>query len=121
MAVTTYTELYTLLKNNVVYIEYNKGASDVGPSLGILGLKMTLKRDLVPDSSDSLKNHSIALAIGEWDLSGDSDGALADLPRVSIQESETSYPQWIKAYSTNYGMWINVEISNIKSVEVLGE
>ena len=121
MAVTTYNELYSLMKDNEVYIKYNKASSSEGEDLGQMGLKMTLKRDLIAEGDSNLRNYDIATLTGEWALSGDSDGALDSRALTSINESTMTYPDFIKAYSTNYGMWINIKISDVVSAQALTE
>jgi len=47
MAVTTFEDFYNLVRNNIVYFQYQKG--DV-----VLNIKGTLIRDLIPGSEDDL-------------------------------------------------------------------
>jgi len=112
MAVTTYNKLYSLLKENEVYVEYEKTG-------GILGIKMTLNRELIPESDGSLINYDTSISIGEWSLSGDSDGALDIKARSRIEAASMTYPAYIKAFSTNYGEWMNLEINSIKSFQAV--
>lgn len=121
MAVTTYNELYSLMKENEVYIRYNKTSSSEGEDLGQMGLRMTLVRDKIKESDDSLRVYDVSTLIGEWALSGDSDGALDSRARSSINAATMTYPDYIKAYSTNYAEWLNIKISDIVSVQTIVE
>lgn len=115
MAVTTYNELYSLLKDNEVLVEYNKGGD-----IGTINLKATLQRDLIPGSPEDLMNYDVSIAIGDWALSGDSDGTLDPSYWARINNADHTYPDWLKSYSTNYETWVNTDISKIKSVKVIG-
>lgn len=121
MAVITYNELYSLLKDNIVNIVYNKAPSSEGENIGQISLKMTLKRDLVSEGDNSLRNYDIATYVGEWSLSEDSDGALNHIARGAIEQATMTYPNFLKAYSINYGDWININISDIVSTTVVSE
>jgi hypothetical protein len=54
MAVTTFENFYTLVKNNIVYFQYQKG--DI-----VLNIKGTLIRDLIPGSDDDLIRYDASI------------------------------------------------------------
>jgi hypothetical protein len=117
MAGTTYNELYTSLKDNEVLINYNKGGD-----LGVLGIRSTLKSDLVPVSDSLVYEHVIWT--GEKELGNTFIGSDSDQQRYTnfftLNTPEFTAPDWIKVYSTNYNAWINIEIAKIESVQVAG-
>jgi hypothetical protein len=56
MAVTTFENFYTLVKNNIVYFQYQKGDT-------VLNIKGTLVRDLIPGSDADLIRYDKAIII----------------------------------------------------------
>lgn len=114
MAVTTFEDFYNLAKNNIVYFQYER------ESLGILSIKGTLKKDLIPDGDDHLKRYDSALLFSDFHL-GLWEGTDSDRSIMigKINEAQFTIPNWLKIYSTNYERWINIEIDKILSLEVV--
>lgn len=114
MAATTFEDFYNLVKNNVVYFQYRK------EDLGILNIKGTLQRELIPDGDDHILRYDASILYSDFHL-GIWEGTDSDASIITDRINETQYtvPQWLKVYSTNYGSWINVKINNILSLEVV--
>jgi hypothetical protein len=115
MAVTTFEDFYNLTKNNIVYFQYQKG--DI-----VLNIKGTLIRDLIPGSdSDLLKYESSTLLsdyhLGQW--VGTDSAEFLIISQIENSNSVYTIPEWLKIYSINYENWINIEISKIKSLQVV--
>ena len=115
MAVTTFENFYTLVRNNVVYLQYQKGDVE-------LNIKGTLIRDLIPGSDADLQRYDVAIKLsdyhlGQW-IGSDSDESNI-LHYIEKSNSVSKIPEWLKIYSTNYNMWINIEIAKINSLQVV--
>jgi hypothetical protein len=115
MAVTTFEDFYTLVRNNVVYFQYQKGDIE-------LNIKGTLIRDLIPGSDDDLQRYDVAIKLsdyhlGQW-IGSDSDESNI-LHYIENSNSVNKIPEWLKIYSINYNMWINIEIAKINSLQVV--
>jgi hypothetical protein len=115
MAVTTFEDFYTLVRNNVVYFQYQKGDIE-------LNIKGTLIRDLIPGSDDDLQRYDAAIKLsdyhlGQW-VGSDSDKSNI-LHYIEKSNSVSKIPEWLKIYSINYENWVNIEISKIKSLQVV--
>lgn len=122
MPVTTYPDLYELVKANNVRIVYDK--SD---PLNLLTIDATLKLDLIPDpDSADLTNFQKSTWMADYHTNQftGSDSDLSNLQNWMANDSDTQNPftppEWMKIYSTNYGFWVNLDISKIESVEVIG-
>jgi hypothetical protein len=115
MSVTTFEDFYNLLKDNIVYFQYEKGGT-----LGTLNIKGTLNRELIPDGDEHLKKYDASIFYSNFHL-GLWEGTDSDRSIIitHMNESNMTIPQWLKVYSTNYEMWINIEISKILSLEVV--
>jgi hypothetical protein len=113
MAVTTFENFYTLVKNNIVYFQYQK--SDT-----ILNIKCTLVRDHIPGSDENLIRYDKSILYSDLYLNNwiGSDSDKLDIFR-KMDQTEFTIPEWLKIYSTNYEMWVNIEIAKILSLEVV--
>lgn len=123
MAGTTYPDLYELVKANEVRIIYDK--SDTIDTLTIDG---TLKLDLIPDpDSSDLNNFQKSTWMADYHTSQftGSDSDLGCIQGWMADDSNTqnpfTTPECMKIYSTSYGFWVNLDISKIESVEVIGQ
>ena len=115
MAVTTFEDFYTLVKNNVVYFQYQKG--DI-----VLNIKGTLIRDLIPGSDDDLVRYDASTLLSDYHLGqwvGTDSAERYILSRIENSNSVNTIPEWLKIYSTNNKMWLNIEIAKILSLEVV--
>ena len=115
MAVITYNNLYGLARDNVILIEYDKNGET-------LNIQATLLSEHIPSSDENSRVRETSVNIGDWALSGDSDGALKFIDGTAFNAkdlSNTTHPDWIKLYSTNYQFWINFDISKIKSIVIV--
>lgn len=115
MAVTTFEDFYNLTKNNVVYFRYRKGDAE-------LGIKGTLKRELIPENDNNLQKYDSSIFysdfyLGLWEGSDSDKAELTE--EVNNNKPRFGIPEWLKIYSTNYDTWINIEISKILSLEVV--
>jgi len=111
MAVTTFENFYTLVKNNIVYFQYQKG--DI-----VFNIKGTLVRDLIPGSDNDLQRYDQAIKLSDLFLGSDSDKNML-VGILEKTETKLSIPTWLKIYSTNYENWINIEIGKILSLQVV--
>jgi len=115
MAVTTFEDFYNLVRNNIVYFQYQKG--DV-----VLNIKGTLIRDLIPGSEDDLNRYDKSIIFSDYHLGlwEGSDSDRSDIIR-SIENNDSPFiiPNWLKIYSTNNNIWINIEIDKILSWQVV--
>jgi hypothetical protein len=113
MAVTTFEDFYTLVRNNVVYFQYQK--NDVE-----LNIKGTLIRDLIPGSDNDLKRYDDAIKYSDYFLDKwfGSDSDRNHILYYLEHHKSTTVPEWLKIYSINNGIWINVEIAKINSLQV---
>lgn len=118
MASFTYTEIYNLLRNNELVIEYNHN-----DELSNLNIRGSLMEAYCPQNDeDDVKTLHTSIKYAEWKFSGDSDGALDKLTHKAMQSGSPNIPpNWIKFWSSNYKNWINIKISNIKSVSIIEE
>ena len=115
MAVTTFEDFYTLVRNNVIYFKYQKGDIE-------LNIKGTLIRDLIPGSDNDLIRYDVAIKLSDYHLGQwvGSDSAETDLLHyIENSAAPNKIPEWLKIYSTNYKMWINIEIAKINSLQVV--
>ena len=129
MAVTTFENFYTLVKNNIVYFQYQK--NDI-----VLNIKGTLVRDLIPGSDNDLLKYEASTLLSDYHLGlwvGLESNSIADsaeplqrtqdenyiLNMIKNSNSSAAIPEWLKIYSTNYGKWFNIEISKILSLQVV--
>jgi hypothetical protein len=115
MAVTTFENFYTLVKNNIVYFQYQKG--DV-----VLNIKGTLIRDFIPGSDDNLHRYDAAIKFSDYHLNqwvGSDSDEIGILYHIENNTAIHKIPEWLKIYSTNYEKWINIEITKILSLEVI--
>jgi hypothetical protein len=115
MAVTTFEDFYTLVRNNVVYFQYQKGDIE-------LNIKGTLIRDLIPGSDADLQRYDVAIKLSDYHLGQwvGSDSAEADLlHHIEYSNSANKIPEWLKIYSINNETWINIEIAKINSLQVV--
>ena len=122
MAILTYNELYELARDNVLLIGYDKNGVT-------LNIQATLLAEHIPSTDENSMIRSTSMSIGDWSLMTDSDGHPLDSdgsPNAvdfmdfrsydAMENSDTTYPNWIKLYSLNYQFWINFDISKINSV-----
>ena len=115
MAVTTFEDFYTLVRNNVVYFQYQKGDIE-------LNIKGTLIRDLIPGSDDNLLRYDKSIKYSEFHLEtwvGSDSDRNEIISRLENNHSVYKIPEWLKIYSINYEGWINVEIDKILSLQVV--
>ena len=113
MAVTTFENFYTLVKNNIVYFQYQKG--DI-----VLNIKGTLDINNIPQSDTNIHQYDRTTEwanfnSGLW-VGSDSDSILLI---EKNKDNKFTAPEWLKIYSTNYEMWINIEIAKINSLQVV--
>jgi hypothetical protein len=115
MAVTTFEDFYTLVRNNVVYFQYQKGDIE-------LNIKGTLIRDLIPSSDDDLTRYEAVINLSDYHLGTwiGSDSAETNLLHyIEISNASYKIPEWLKIYSINNETWINIEIAKINSLQVV--
>lgn len=115
MAVTTFKDFYNLVKNNIVYFEYQKGDS-------IFNIKGTLLPEYIPSTDEDLRRYNKSIIFSDWNLGlwvGTDSDRLDILEQLANDNPACSIPDWLKVYSTNYEIWINIEIAKINSLQVV--
>lgn len=117
MAVTTFEDFYNLIKNNIVIFEYQKDER-------IFNIKGTLIRDFIPGSDEDLIRYDASTLISDYHLGqwvGTDSAERFILGRIENNKSTNTntIPEWLKIYSINYEIWINIEIAKINSLQVV--
>jgi len=115
MAVTTFENFYTLLKNNIVYFQYQKADA-------VLNIKGTLVRDLIPSSDEDLIKYDKSIKFSDFYLDqwvGTDSDRYNILMELENNGSTLTIPEWLKIYSINNEIWINIEINKILSLQVV--
>jgi hypothetical protein len=115
MPVTTFEDFYNLVKNNIVYFQYQKDNI-------VFNFKGTLLPDLIPRSDENLTRYDYIIKfsdyhIGQW-VGTDSDEANI-LYLLESDPPAFGAPGWLKIYCMNHDAWFNIEIDKIVSLEVV--
>ena len=115
MAVTTFENFYNLVRNNVLYFQYQKNNV-------VLNIKGTLDRNYIPGSDEDLKRYNDSIVYSDFYLnkwSGSDSDRMDISTKMDMKIAIYSVPEWLKIYSINYEKWINIEIGKILSLQVV--